>query len=373
MTSPRSFWDHQVLQAASAAHRLWVGGKPILFDAGSQQIFQQNDSSAAIWTAVCSEGTPAAAARSLSADEKIYPLILTHVRDAVAEWLRLGLVRPAALSAASDAPRQVGLQWMGCCVGLNISGAVDLEALLGVFAPFISTEAPSHVLDIREMGGLIFISDDQGQTCARSQAEWIPEVKARFTARILATVRPGFLVHAALLSRNGQGILVCGAPGAGKTTLSVSLLLAGFGYHADDIVWIGEAGDAVGAPFAPALKEGTWPLLEEMGGDLPTSPTYLRADSQQVRYLLPPAVRQAPVGIGSIVLLERQAGGAGRVEAVEPLEILTAILGSAYSARGAISPPALRSLIDCIQRARTGRLCFSEWPDGRRLVDEFAP
>jgi energy-coupling factor transporter ATP-binding protein EcfA2 len=188
---------------------------------------------------------------------------------------------------------------------------------------------------------------------------------------MLRSTASGFLAHAALLSRDGQGVLICGDPGAGKTTLSVSLLLAGFGYHSDDIVWISEGGEAVGAPFAPAIKAGGWPLLDEMAVGVATSRTYLRSDGQQVRYLSLASVEQTPLPIGSILLLARDDGSAPRVEAVTPLEVLTAVLGSAYAARGAISAAGLKSLADVIGKARIGRLCFSDWRDGRRLVEAF--
>lgn len=373
-SGPETFWDHQALQPASTAHRLWVGDRAILFDAASQQIFELNESSAAIWSAVCHQGTLALASRSLVEDDDQYQVVIGHARQALAGWLRLGLLRPASLPArASAASREVRLRWLDCRVGLTLSGEVDIASLLSVFAEFVSTEAPASFIQVHGLGDMVFISDDQGRGCAVARDAWIPEVKARFTTKILEAVKTGFLVHAALLSRHDNGLLVCGTPGAGKTTVSVSLLLAGFGYHADDIVWISDEAEAVGAPFAPALKEGSWPLLREMGGDVPTSPAYLRGDGQGVKYLLPPSVGRGPARLGAILLLARESSGPARIETVEPLEALTAILGSAYSARGAISPTTLTALIASIEGCRIGRLRFSQWADAQRVIDTFAP
>jgi hypothetical protein len=92
-----------------------------------------------------------------------------------------------------------------------------------------------------------------------------------------------------------------------------------------------------------------------------------------VRYLSPPAPAEPdPLPIGSILLLARGEESAPRIEAVTPLEVLTAVLGSAYATRGAISAAGLKSLADVISEARIGRLCFSDWRDGRRLVEDFA-
>ncbi len=368
----RPFWDHQPLRAAPRAHFLNVGGNAVLFDEGAQQIFELNDSSEAIWGAIGVARTIAGAVGLLGGGAAS-PAVLEHVRAAAAQWLELGLLRPADPAVGPEQPTEVRLAWMTCRVGLNLFGAIDAAPLREVFAALLSIEAPDHFLDIREMGGLIFITDSDGGGCARAPEAWLPEVKARLTARVLQSTTTGFLAHAALLSRGGQGVLICGDPGAGKTTLSVSLLVAGFGYHSDDIVWISEGGEAVGAPFAPAIKAGGWPLLEEMAGGVATSEIYLRSDGQQVRYLsLPGAVDQVPLQIGSILLLARDAGSAPRVETVGPLEALTAVLSSSYAVRGAISAAGLTSLADVIGQARIGRLCFSDWRDGRRLVEAFA-
>lgn len=366
------FWDHQPLRAAPRAHFLNVGAGAVLFDERAQQIFELNDTSEAIWGAIGVRGTIAGAAILLG-DGDASATVLDHVRAAAAQWLELGLLRPADLPARPGEPTDVRLAWMACRVGLKLFGAIDAAPLRQVFAALRSTEAPDHFLDIREMEGLVFIEDSDGGSCVRTPASWIPEVKARLTARVLKSTTTGFLAHAALLSRGGQGMLICGDPGAGKTTLSVSLLAAGFGCHSDDIVWISEAGEAVGAPFAPAIKAGGWPLLEEMSPGAATSEIYLRSDGQQVRYLLPPAAaQQVPLPIGAILLLARGEESPPRIEAVTPLEVLTAVLGSAYAARGAISAAGLKSLADVIGKARIGRLRYSDWRDGRRLVEALA-
>ena len=47
-----------------------------------------------------------------------------------------------------------------------------------------------------------------------------------------------YMVHAAGLSLAGQGLLIAGASGAGKTTLAIALLRAGFGFLGDDTLFL---------------------------------------------------------------------------------------------------------------------------------------
>ena len=61
---------------------------------------------------------------------------------------------------------------------------------------------------------------------------------------------------AAALVRNGRMLLVSGHPGAGKTTLTLALVDAGFGFAGDDLALLNSEGRVTGVPFAPAIKAG---------------------------------------------------------------------------------------------------------------------
>lgn len=47
-----------------------------------------------------------------------------------------------------------------------------------------------------------------------------------------------FSVHAACLATNGCGVLFAGASGSGKSTLALSLLMSGFEFLGDDMVFL---------------------------------------------------------------------------------------------------------------------------------------
>jgi hypothetical protein len=54
-----------------------------------------------------------------------------------------------------------------------------------------------------------------------------------------------YSLHAAGLCRNGQALLLAGGSGAGKTTLTLALLRAGFGFLGDDLVFFTTAADGL--------------------------------------------------------------------------------------------------------------------------------
>lgn len=61
----------------------------------------------------------------------------------------------------------------------------------------------------------------------------------------LLSKEPGFALHAALLSREGEGVLISAPRGSGKTTFALGLVEEGWTLHTDDYALARQAGSAV--------------------------------------------------------------------------------------------------------------------------------
>jgi hypothetical protein len=191
------------------------------------------------------------------------------------------------------------------------------------------------------------------------------------TERYVSSVESAFLVHGALLAKHRSGLLICGSPGAGKTTLSVALTGSGYRYCSDDIVRIERNGTAIGVPFLPAVKTGAWPLVAPYAPHIVDVPTHRRRDGQDVRYL-PVRISMEPRIVSDIVVLAREPGVAAGLEAVEPLEILSTILESAFSARGALEADFLKAFARAIEAAGCHKLVYSDLADAVDTVASLA-
>jgi len=156
-------------------------------------------------------------------------------------------------------------------------------------------------------------------------------------------------IHAACVSKNGKGILLCGETGAGKTTLAYACARAGWTYTSDDTSYLINNADSprvIGhshrVRFRPSAKQ-LFPELEgyavtpRMEGKpsieipiagLPISHTAAEAEVHSIVYL-----KRHPAASGKLVRLpdgtaSRRAGdelySAGQIRAkhVERLEIL---------------------------------------------------
>jgi hypothetical protein len=373
MDTARDFpWDNSRLAAAPTAHRLQPGDRAVLFCATRQKLYELNSTADTIWLAIASEGTPAAAAEALSPQDD--PETLNFVRQAAEGWMRLGLLVPAEFGERIEAaPKsQFNLRLDELSLQVRLHGDIDPGAFASVFGQFAGAEEASRSISVAGAGGLVFIFDGRQPLGAGDERTWIPELKARITDWYTKAVSGTFLTHGALLSRDGKGLLICGEPGAGKTTLSVALSTAGFRFHSDDIVRIDRTGRARGVAFAPAVKSGAWLLLDEAIPGLGSLPIYRRSDGQDVRYLPVTSANQEDLPISSVLLLARESKVDAHIDALEPLDALTAILGSAYAPSGALQAGQLETLVSALNTARTGRLTYDSLEAALEAVKTFA-
>jgi hypothetical protein len=122
-------------------------------------------------------------------------------------------------------------------------------------------------------------------------------------------------IHAACVSLNGHGILLCGESGAGKSTLAYACARAGFTLTSDDasyVLW-GGTPDPQGTPrvranchqvrFRPSARE----FFAEIA-DLPLTPRTEGKPSIEIRTAKLPGINVAPESpVHSIVVLRRHA------------------------------------------------------------------
>lgn len=76
----------------------------------------------------------------------------------------------------------------------------------------------------------------------------VPLFERDLYTQVLATAAAGWVLHAAALEIDGRALVLCGASGAGKTTMTLTLAGRGMPILTDEIVWIGRDGTVSGLP-----------------------------------------------------------------------------------------------------------------------------
>lgn len=104
------------------------------------------------------------------------------------------------------------------------------------------------------------------------QSEWLWQVEdallGQLNAAALDADAARLHLHAALVSRDGCGVMLLGASGSGKSTLATHLGRSGWTLHGDEMVAVLRDGRVQAFPRPPTLKRGAWPLF----ADLPSVP-----------------------------------------------------------------------------------------------------
>jgi len=355
-------WDESRLVAPTTIHHLSIGERSILFCEARQQIYGLNSTADRIWRILAEGGAPVEARRELTDLRVSDDDARAFVQDATLSWLQGGQLAPqetlARLRQPADATRALRIDEL--TVRLNFFGVAPDQAD-AVFAQFAAADKQATLkLSIVSCRGQIFLFEGDRPLGSCGAHEWIPRLKAVLTEHYAAAVSDAFLVHAAFLVRGRKGLLISGAPGAGKTTLCVALARSGFEYQGDDIVRLESGGRAAGTPFAACVKSGAWSLVAPYAPEIAELPVYRRGDGKDVRYLPMPPSDRRPRGIDVVLLLSRQPGAAPAFEPVEPLEAFSTLLESAFSAKGAITAPALKTFAKAIEAAASFRFIYSD-------------
>lgn len=177
-------------------------------------------------------------------------------------------------------------------IRLRFSSAAEADRITPVVAHLAyDAPEPAHcTLDFLEVdGGHVMLADGVPVEYCRDIASLAPLVKT--TIRRIATDRHRFLleVHAGVVAAGDHCLLLPGAPGRGKTTLTAALVCAGFRYFSDEVALIEEPDCAVRSfPLSLGIKPGAVDALAKRYPMIRQLDVHTREDEQRVRYLSPP-------------------------------------------------------------------------------------
>ncbi|TRC89339.1 PqqD family peptide modification chaperone [Mesorhizobium sp. WSM4303] len=350
-----------------------VRGQNILFSPSRKAIFAVNDTAADIWRALEEGMSPQAISAEMTRGGVHRLEADRHVQAALEDWQRLNLIRPfAPLSASSG---QKAVSQVVSVAGLNIRIVYPAACAFPAITVFqhleVKRETADVLLEVVGHGGRVHLLRD-GEWISSCSCDELPVMlKGQLLTEVLDHGAYELALHAAALFRNERIVLLCGNPGAGKTTLTLALVHAGFGFAADDVTLLDSRGHGIGLPFAPAVKAGAWPLLAEYCPDLGAVPVCRRPDRKRVRFAVPKAfvpLPPAPLPIGCVVLLRRRRDSKASLEPVDPANALRGLLNGALAPGGELSGTAFDVLVQLIGSARTYCLAYSRLDDAVQLI-----
>lgn len=187
------------------------------------------------------------------------------------------------------------------------------------------------VLDLLEIdGGHVVLVDGVPVEHCRDLDALAPLVKSRIRRIATNRHRFAFEIHAGVVAIGEQCILLPGAPGQGKTTLTAALSCAGFRYFSDEVALLEEPDLMVRpVPLSLGIKPGAVEALSPLYPEVSKLAVHAREDDQRVRYLNPPGYRPdlpAALPVRWIVFPEYDANAATRLESMSRAEALRRLM-----------------------------------------------
>jgi hypothetical protein len=141
-----------------------------------------------------------------------------------------------------------------------------------------------------------------------------------------ATDQRLLVLHAAGVSRAGQGLLLIGPGRAGKTTLAAALNASGWALLSDDVIPVTLEGYLLGLGMSLCLKAGSWPVLAPWLPDLDRAPLIERA-GQSVRFPPPPGpIDRGPLPTAAFVFPRYRPGREAILEPLDPVRVLRGLI-----------------------------------------------
>jgi hypothetical protein len=218
--------------------------------------------------------------------------------------------------------------------------------------------------DLFRVGRSVCICNASSNAVLVAMREVAPTLKSALTTDILEALDSDIALHAALVIRGSRGLLLCGEPGAGKSTLAMALGFEGYVFGGDDIAILRGSGAAQGIPFAPTLKSGSWKLWPAMHEAVSANPVHQRLDGKRVRYV--EGTRYAPDRpwpLAGIVFLRRSNKGKAALAPVGQVEALSKLASGAYTPSGRLSNAQFRGLVDTVTKVGAVELTYRHAED----------
>lgn len=350
-----------------------IRNQNILFSPSRQALFALNDMGGDIWRSLEDGMSPEVISSEIASRGVDRQQAVEHVDAAVRQWECQGLIQlsPNWFSTSSRGHVSQVVAVPGFHVRIVYPAAHAFPAAT-VFRHLEVPEAVADVvLKLVEHGDRIHLFRYRHWVLSCSPDELAVALKGQLLTEVLERGAYELAVHAAALIRDDRILLLCGSPGAGKTTLTLGLLHAGFGFAGDDVTLLDSLGHGEGIPFAPAVKAGAWPILANYCPDLDAAPVCRRPDRRRVRFLVPKElVSSAPRKVGWVVLLRRRANASAVLTPVDPVDALRGLLNGSFALCGELTGTAFDVLTKLIESTNVYCLTYSRLEDAIALIQK---
>jgi len=357
------------LKLDSRAVPFLLDGRPVVFSERSQELFELNESAAALIARLTQPTSLDVFHRELgnclaSQDDEAETLI--------ADWLDKGIINASFdwdhpyFSSGSSA--QLPLDHI--CVEIRFGSDRFGQSLAAAYSHLRSEGSADLRAAAVPFGTSAIIQVEGRHAVAVPIGEAESGLRSSLVDQVLDSPRCVAL-HAACMVKEREAVLLMGESGTGKSILAARLGGSRLACSGDDIAMFDPVQGAVkGVPLPLTIKQSGWDLLAGAMPDMSNSPATRRKDGQWVRYLPLPAI--SPVDwmpVGAIVNLRRKAGAAPSLEPISRIDCLRKLCNDAHSKSGRCSADLLGAMVALVDQAEALQLCYGQAADAAVLLE----
>jgi len=353
-----------------------VGGSRVLFNSRDRRLHVLTSKAGAVWDDLGHAGTIGEVAAGLShlfgAELGLVRLDVERVID---QFRSDGLVTvdghvgaPLSCrqtrSTSTVAPGTFSIEALDSVVAIDCADDDVMVALAQVLAPLASDEVASETLCVAETaeGTWTIRRNDDDPVTVGSRLAAVLRAVAEVNHLAVASVPDDLVFHAGAVGGRDGVVLLPAASNHGKSTLTASLVGAGFRYLTDEAAAIGS--DLMCRPFPKsiALDPGSFALFPDLAP--PAGDGLVGALRGREWHVDPSRVGRVgePGPVRVIVCPHWRAGSATRVSRCAATEALHLLIGEAFdfTAGGQAVFDRLGRLVDTVPVYRLGYSNLSE-------------
>ncbi|MBT5051286.1 MAG: PqqD family peptide modification chaperone [Rhodospirillaceae bacterium] len=259
---------------------------------------------------------------------------------------------------------------------------VEQEAWVHPVLAQFETQESSHavsVIDMIEVDGHHLIYSDKEPRARCEDLDTIaPWVKSLVWQSAIDHYDYFLQIHAGVVGAGDHCILLPGAPGNGKSTLTSALSHAGFDYYSDEVALLEYPGFVVRPlPLSIGVKSTGWDVLAPYMPELRDLPIHRRADGKVLRYVPPPvpdihADRDTGCRVGQIIFPCYAPDADTRLEPLGRVAALKRLMDECLAIPGRLTVDNVAGLARWIKSVNCYELPLSSLDEAVALVRGIA-
>ena len=370
------------LKPAPGVKLFYLDDAGILFSPATQELHLLNTTAAVIWS-LLEEGLDAPGAASTLRD--MYGLDAARatefVSTALEEWKRMRLLggsleaAESGLIAAPAPPSEGQAPWQPFAVAderhyrllssrlhVRFSHAAQAEIVHPILAHLETAAGDGEtVVDIAAGSGRISVYRDRKFYSGCASVDQLAPIVKSLVWQTAVRDQPFFLdIHAGVVGNGAACVILPAAPGSGKSTLTASLVHAGFEYFSDEVALLREGSlDVYPVPLAICVKTTGVEALAERFPELRALAIHRRGDGKDVIYLAPPRASLPASAeahpVAAIVFPRYVAGASTELAALAKVDAIKRVMDECL----VVTPPLDSAKVGALVRWIERTPCYS--------------